>query len=252
MKLKILTLYSICLVFYQCTNKSQPEIPTDSQITSSNTILDIKNDSLRIEIKEVQKKDFANFTNSYHINPYLELRAECVSLKELIGIVKGVEKNLIVDNKDFENQYYTAFVIQNNPDEKQDSIIRKDIVNALGYDLEKTVINTSIVSITDRTKFLKYANNVISDTIVSQHRISPDLIEFENMELDKIVTYLSEVYNKVLILESKESQRIDYKIKRNDWSFVKDKLEAELGLSITTSLIRNEKYHITKKNKIKI
>ena len=72
------------------------------------------------------------------------------------------------------------------------------------------------------------------------------------MELDKIVTYLSEVYNKVLILESKESQRIDYKIKRNDWSFVKDKLEAELGLSITTSLIRNEKYQITKKNKIKI
>ncbi len=254
MKFKLLTLCSICFAFYHCTNKSQPEISNDSQITSSNTILDIKNDSLNIQIKEVLRSDFTSFTNSYHNTPFLGVRAECISLKELIGIVKRVENNLIIDNKDFENQYYAALINQYITDATQDSIIRNSIVNALGYDLEKSVVNidTSIISVTDRMKYLQYANNVISDTIVSQYQISPELIEFENMELDKIMTYLSEVYDKVLILESKESQRINYKIKRMDWSSMKEKLEAELGLSFTTSFTRKEEYRIKSKSKIQI
>lgn len=248
MKFKLLVLFSICLVFYQCKNKSQTVFSDNTKSNSTKYVLNIGNDSCKIKIKEVDRSKRSNFSNSYTREPRFEIRANCISLRQLIGIIKNVDTSLIISNsKDLDNQFYSVFINQKTTTDNQDSSIKNDIMKAFDLKIQKKYfsIDTTIISMNDQTKYKRFSNNEISDTVYSKYRISKDSIEFENSDLDNIVVHLKEIYNKVLILNTSVAQRIDYKIKRDDWESVKDKLESDLGIHFKTHVTQIEKYLIT-------
>lgn len=253
MKFKLLVLFSICLVFYQCKNKPQTVLSDNTESNSIRYVLNIENDSCKIEIKEVDKSKRSNFSNGYNREPRFGVRADCLSLKELVGIIKDIDTSLIISNsKDLDNQFYSVLIKQKTTTDNQDSTIKNDIIKAFDLNIQKKIfsIDTTIISMNDQTKYTKFYNKEISDTVSSKYRISEDLIEFENSDLNNIVVHLREIYNKVLILDTRVSQRIDYKIKRDNWESIKDKLESDLGIHFKTHVTQIEKYIITDQSSV--
>lgn len=247
MKFKLLVLFSICLTFYQCKNGSQPVLSNNINTDSIKYVLNIENDSCKIEIKEIDKSKLFNLSNGYSYEPRLDVRADCLSLKELVGIIRNIDTSIIITNSQgLKNKFYSVLIKQNTRTNQHDSMIINDIIKAFDINIEKKIfsIDTTFISMNDLTKYKKYSSITIGDTVFSKYRISEDLIEFENTGLDGIVAHLSKIFNKALILDTKVSQRIDYKIRRNDWESIKDKLESDLGIHFNTQVTQIEKYVI--------
>ncbi len=249
MKLNFLALLMICFLFTNCKNKS--ETSETINISPIEYVLNFENDSCKLVIKEVNKSNFSSYKNSHQSAPFLEMKADCISLKELLGIIKGIEVNSIIfNNKSFENQYYSVFIDQKVISDLQDSIIKSNIIESLNVVIEKETFNidTLMVSVDNRVKFLKYANTTISDTIRSQSRLSQDSIIFENYNLERILAFLSKEFDKTLCLSVEEPQRLNIKISKSDWNSTKIKLESDLGLDFNIERTHDEKYTVRKDN----
>jgi hypothetical protein len=133
MQFRLLILFAVCTTFYNCKNK-----PSD---TAQNHILEYENESYKVKITEVKKNDFTSFKNMYHNEPFLGIKAECISLKELLGIINKVDTSAIVlKNKDFKNKYYSAFIDQKLMNKSQESIITNSIIEALKIQVEKVFL----------------------------------------------------------------------------------------------------------------
>lgn len=242
MTIRILTILTVCLLLTNCNNYEK-----------GNFILVFENDSCSIIMKEVNKNDFSRFTNSCETTPYLNMRADCISLNELLCLVKDIDKaDIVFDYTGLENRYYTVFIEQRIFNTKQDSIIKSKIIDALSVKIEKKSLNidTTIVTVTDRDKFMKYANMTISDTIVSKFIVSKDSLQFENFEVEKILSRLSAEYENALIFDSEETQRINIKFKKENWESTKEKLQTDLGLDFNIVTTQKEKYFVSRKFEI--
>lgn len=181
------------------------------------------------------------------------MRADCISLNELLCLVKDIDKaDIVFDYTGLENRYYTVFIEQRIFNTKQDSIIKSKIIDALSVKIEKKSLNidTTIVTVTDRDKFMKYANMTISDTIVSKFIVSKDSLQFENFEVEKILSRLSAEYENALIFDSEETQRINIKFKKENWESTKEKLQTDLGLDFNIVTTQKEKYFVSRKFEI--
>ncbi len=250
MKLYIYTLMMICFLFSNCNKKSTTET-SDLYTNTSKYVLNLETDSYKVVINKVDKRNFENYRNSHHSEPFLGMKAECISLKELLSIIKDIQVNsIILDNKSLENQFYSVQVTQKTISNIQDSTIKSDIVESLNVIIEKKSFNidTLMVSIDNKRKFLKHANNTVSDTIISQSRLSQDSIIFENYNLEKILASLSKEFDKTLSLSVEEPQKIDFKLAKSDWNSIKEKMKADLGLAFNINTTQVEKYTVRKDN----
>jgi hypothetical protein len=245
----IIVLLAISLSLINCTTNSK----SNNQTCINDFILNYENDSFKIHIKEVSKINLASFTNRISKGPNVGINAECLSMKELVGLLKCVDTSLIIiSDKELDSRYFNVLIEQDLIKDSQDSIILIKILNKYGLDIkiDTFIVDTTIVSINDKSKFLKFSNKVVRDTITSEITLSQDSIGFKNTKLESIAANLSKIYNKTFILKTNVPQRIDYKFKRNDWELTKLKLESELGLRFDKHLTQKEKYNIrTKANK---
>ncbi|MCW3806331.1 hypothetical protein [Plebeiibacterium marinum] len=255
MNIKLLTSFAICLILTNCKNISETTGHNNNVVLNTNKyVLDFENDSCKVTIKEVNKKDFASFKNSYCSEPFLGMKADCISLKQLLSIIKKTDStSILIDNDEFNHPYYSAFIDQKVICKMQDTLIKKKIIDALLITIEKKLftIDTIMVTVNDKEKYTRFSNMVISDTIVSKSIVSQDSVIFENFELEKILTHLGGDFNKVLKLDSKEIQRIDLKLKRSDWDTTREKLETDLGLAFNTKSASKEKYIVKSLSMIK-
>ena len=249
MKFNFHALMMICLLITNCKNKTTTTKTDDTSPIPAQTVLSIETDSFKVIIKEVDKSNHPSYLNSQHSEPFLGMKAECISLKELLGIIKGIELNsIILEDKSLENQYYSVLVNQNVINSQQDSIVKYKIFESLNLGIKKKVFNidTVIVTVDNKRKFLKYANNTVSDTIRSQSMLSQDSLIFENYNLEKILATLSKEFNKTLFLNVEEPQRINIKLRKSDWNSTKAKLEFDLGLAFSVETTQEEKYIVSK------
>jgi len=202
-----LKLVIVCmLLFMSC--KSQ---------NTNTSILNIENDAYKIEIKKVNRNDFSKFTNSFTTSPFLAMNAECISLEEFIGRLKSMDAvPVIMKNKNLDDQYYSVFISQNYIDSVQESKVKRIIVKALGLKIEEKIfkIDTTVVAMHSKNKFMKHANIVVSDTIKTISKISHIHMEFTNMLIEDIMTCMGEKYKKVFVLGEKESQKDKLEFKR--------------------------------------
>jgi len=247
MNFKLIALIAVCISFTYCTFNCQTNTSGFKVTQISTGILDVKNEYYSVKIAKVNREAISNFTNSHHTTPYLGIKAECISLKELLGIIRDIEPSSIIMNEELENQFFSVFIHQSRIDEVQDSSIKSDIIKALELNIDVKTFNfdSTIVSVNNREKYLQHANKVGHDKNRSVHTLSQEYIEFENMQLKDILGHLSEIYDKVFVLETEEPQRINFKIKRNDWSLIKVKLESDLGLNFNEYIVKEEKIKVT-------
>jgi len=253
MKLKLLFFLSICLLFTDCKNKTKALVHDDTESNTFNYRFNYENDSCKINIKEVNISNICNFTNRYTNEPFLTMHSDCISLEELLCILKDIDKtSIILDSKDLENKYYSVIVDQKVNNARQDSMIKSKIIDALSIKIEKKIYNidTIMITVSDRKKFVKHTNTTISDTILSKARISQDSMIFENYELEKILALISEEYDNALILASKETRRINLKLKKTDWNILKENLKSDLGLALKTVTYQKLNYIVKRKSLI--
>jgi len=250
MKLKLLFFLSICLLFTNCKNKTKALVSDDSLSNTISCRFNYENDSCKISIKEVNIRNISNITNSYTIKPFFTMHSECISLNELLRILKDIDTtSIILYSNDLENKYYSVIVDQKVNDARQDSLIKSKIIDALSIKIEKKLYNidTIMITVSDRKKFVKHINTTISKKNLSKARISQDSMIFENYELDKIIALMSEVYDNVPIRASKETRRINLKLKRADWNILKENLKSELGLAFNTVTYQKLNYIVKRK-----
>ncbi len=251
MKLIFLALMIVCLLFNNCKSKSTKTEKSDLAVNPPKYVLSLETDSCKVIIKEVNQSNFQSYKNSHYSEPFFGMNAECISLKDLLGIIKDIEVNSIIfENKNLENQYYGVLVDQKVMSSQQDSMIKSNIIESLKINIEKKTFNidTVMVSVGNKRKFLKYANTIVSDTIRSQSILSQDSMIFENYNLEKILTSLSKEFNKTLSLCVEEPQRINIKLRKSDWNSTKAKLESELGLAFNIKTTQEEKYIVRTDN----
>jgi hypothetical protein len=246
MKFRVFILFAVCTIFYNCKNK-----PSD---IIQNHILEYENECYKVKITEVNKNDFTSFKNSYHKEPFFGIKAECISLKELLGIIKRVDTSAIVlNNKDFKNKYYSTFIDQKLRNKSQESIITNSIIEALNIQVEKSFfeIDTVTTSITNKIKYLKHIHQIdrkIGGTIRTEYRCSNNLKIFKNYKLEDILSVLNKEFDNHLVLKNKESERINIELKGSDWNSTKAELESNLGLTFNTlNSSQKEKYLVMKK-----
>lgn len=251
MKINICALMMICLLLMNCKNKLVTKETSDTYPIPLKNVLNIETDSCKVIIKEVDKSNFSSYTNSHHCEPFLGMKAECISLKELLGIIKDIDVNsIILENKSLENQYYGVVVDQQMISSLQDSMIKNKIIESLNLNIKKKTfyIDTVMVSVGNKRKFLKFANTIVSDTIRSQSSLSQDSIIFENYNLEKILAFLSREFDKTLFLCVEEHQRINIRLRKGDWYSTKAKLESDLGLAFNIKTTQEEKFIVSKDN----
>lgn len=246
MKFRLFILFAVCITLYNCKNK-----PSE---TIQNHILEYENECYKVKITEVNKNDFASFKNSYHNEPFLGIKAECISLKELLGIIKKVDTSAIVLNtKDFKNKYYSAYIDQKLMNRSQETIITSSIIEALKIQVEKRFfkIDTVTTSINNKAKYLKHIHQIdrkIGDTIKTEYSYSHNLKIFKNYKLEDILSVLNKEFDNHLVLKNKESKRINIELKGRDWNSTKAELESNLGLTFyTLNSSQKEKYLVKKK-----
>lgn len=246
MKLKLLFFISICLLFTNCKNKTKDLVPVETESKAFN----YENDSCKIHIKEVNINNISHYTNSYTIDPFLTMHSDCISLVDLLCILKDIDKTSItLDSKDLENKHYSVIVDQQEKNARQDSMIKSKIMEALPIKIEKNsyTIDTIMISVSDRKKFVKHTNTTISDTIRSKAKISQDSMVFENYTLKDIIALISKEYDKALVLPSKETRRINLKLKKTDWNILEENLKSDLGLALNTVTYQKMNYIVKKK-----
>lgn len=240
-----------CLLLTSCKNKLATKEASDTSPIPLKYVLNLETDSCNVIIKEVDKSNFSNYTNIYKSEPFLGLKAECISLKELLVIIKDIDVNSIIfENKSLENQYYGVVVDQKVISSLQESMIKNKILESLNLNIKKKTfsIDTVMVSVVNKRKFLKFANTTVSDTIRSQSSLSQDSIIFENYNLEKILAFLSREFDKTLFLCVEEPQRINIRLRKSDWYSTKAKLESDLGLAFNIKTTQEEKFIVSKDN----
>ncbi|WP_215223872.1 hypothetical protein [Echinicola shivajiensis] len=229
-------LYPCCIIFVNCTNK--PKADTSKEIISSEDIiiLDVETQGYKILIEEIENPKKSIITNSHSLTPYLGVKADYISLRDLMGLIKNIDPSSIeLANRSLDNKHYSVLISQNWVDENREEKIKNAIIEALGISIEtqQTYFDTTVVALSERSKFLKFSSEQPEKTIKNKFTLSRDFISFENTDLDNLVASLDSHFNKVLTLNSKETQRINYKIKRADWNTTKIRLETGLGLSFS-------------------
>jgi hypothetical protein len=246
MKFRLFILFAVCTTLYNCKNK-----PSN---TIQNHILEYENECYKVKITEVNKNDLTSFKNMYHNEPFLGIKAECISLKELLGIIKNVDTSAIVlKNKDFKNKYYSAFIDQKLRNKSQESIIANSLIDAFKIEVYKSFfeIDTVITSINNKAKYLKHIHQIdrkIGDTIKTEYRCSNNLKIFKNYKLEDILSVLNKEFDNHIVLKNKESKRINIELKGRDWNSTKAELESNLGLTFNTlNSSQKEKYLVMKK-----
>lgn len=261
MKTKLLSLIIACLLLSNCTSPSAHKEESASNANRSEQLLNIDTDKYQIVLKKVKKTELQNATVGYHYEPYFGIKADYLSLKDLLHITMNVEaKDIIVENESLKNQYFSILIDQKlTSNNQQDSIIKSTVLDALHINIQKETlkVDTIIVSIGNKKKFLRHVNTTtpssINDTndtirIRSEYALSVDSMTFENYEIEELLRAVNREYdNKPLVLNPTASQRVDFKLKRDDWDTVISTLESELGLTFTTKTSQEEKYIVTKK-----
>jgi hypothetical protein len=128
-------------------------------------------------------------------------------------------------------------------------MIECKIFDALSIEINKKTFNieTSMVTVHDKEKYAKHSQIKASDTLEIKLCTWEDSVSFENFELEKILAFLGEEYNRVFII-SEETPRINFKLKKGDWNLTEEKLEADLGLALDTKTVQEERYVLAKES----
>ncbi|MFW6351291.1 MAG: hypothetical protein ACOC2E_02800 [Bacteroidota bacterium] len=231
------------------------------RFNTGRSVLYIENDSCSVNIKEIERRSIEVYENSVYESSVLRVDCEFIPLKTLISLTLNVDTaSLCFEDNRLVKKYYSAFVEQKTSNEKQDSIIRNRIIDALGLYVEKEFISvdTTFISSKDKSKYLEYYSEPKDEMKSSCQLTSASLpdgskrisgsMTFNNYKLSDVISKIGEELDKTLVINTDENETITYNIKFSGWEALKEKLETDLGLDFNTYSTQRKIYSVKIKN----
>ncbi|HET8859295.1 hypothetical protein [Marivirga sp.] len=187
-----------------------------------------KNYSLSIKEAEEKHKVFTNrFQTNYEKN-YLDIEAENIPLKEIVGLFYQVDTSQVRFENPSLNKFYQLEFKQMDSSKSTLNNAINQISQTLDITIDSIKKTSYLITVMDTVKLNDYINKSGDD--YSTKMFNDEGIKLENHKISGLTEILRNQYSTITKYEG-EPLRIDYEWEKESFEELKEKLENELGLN---------------------